>query len=213
MNALDLRAMLQTRPFIPFRIYAEACDRVLPLLISATNRVRRSSLVWGRARSNSVASIIPSETSRSHRAAKPFNRPARAVPAIKDAYNVPQGWSGRMRRTVGSQEINVFENAAKMRGGWAGADLADRVRIAGAQARISPNPTTGPRGLHSGLGALGDKCSLELCDGCRSLLRASVCPFGVHWLRYLLADVLCRAVSYAALMRVICSGRPPLSGW
>ena len=49
---------------------------------------------------------------------------------------------------------------------------------------------------------------------CRSSFRASVCPFGVQWIRYLLADISRCAVSYAALMRSHLLGpQPPLSGW
>ena len=43
-----------------------------------------------------------------------------------------------MRRTVGGQEFELFEDAIEMRGGTAGADFADRVRVAGAQAGIPP---------------------------------------------------------------------------
>ena len=102
-----------------------------------------------------------------------------------------------------------------MRGGAAGPDLADRVRIAGTQTGIAADSATGPRRFQAGLCALGDERPFELRDGpqCRSPLRASVCPFGVQWIRYLLADMPRSAFSYAALMRVICSGRPPRSGW
>ena len=100
-----------------------------------------------------------------------------------------------------------------MGGGTAGPDLPDRVRVTGAQPGIASDPATRPRGVQPGFRPLGDERPFELRDGCRSPFRASVCPFGVQWIPHLLADMPRSAVSYAALMRVICSGRPPLSGW
>jgi hypothetical protein len=37
----------------------------------------------------------------------------------------------------------LFENAIQMRGGAAGPDLADRFRVASAQARIAPDVGSG----------------------------------------------------------------------
>ena len=50
-------------------------------------------------------------------------------------------------------------------------DLADRGRIARAQAGIAAHPAAAARGLQAGLGALGDQRPLELGDGAEHLQR------------------------------------------
>lgn len=77
-------------------------------LMPAISRTSRPSLGCGRARPSRLASTMPSSTSRRtvrrnrstvRRTAPPLPNPGSRTRTIS-----PQGWSGRMRRTVGSQE-------------------------------------------------------------------------------------------------------------
>ncbi len=76
----------------------------------------------------------------------------------------PHGWSGRVRRTVDSQESHPRQDTVEMRGVAAG------LRVAGAQA---------------GPGALGNQRPLQLGDGAQNLR-------GEHALRRGRVDSDCR---------------------
>jgi len=89
----------------------------------------------------------------------------------------------------------LLEDTIEVGGGTARPDLPDRVRVTGAQPGIASDPATRPRGVQPGFRPLGDERPFELRDGCRSPLRASVCPFGVQWIGYLFADAARRASS------------------
>ena len=82
----------------------------------------------------------------------------------------PQGWSGRIRRTVGSQ----------LEPGKHGAEVGrHRLPTAaygwyldpGAQSRVAAHPSTGLGRPQPGLGALGDQRPFQLRDGAEHLQR------------------------------------------
>jgi hypothetical protein len=74
----------------------------------------------------------------------------------------------------------------------AGADLADGVRVSGAQAGIAADTTAAPRRPQPRLGALGDQRPLELCDGAEHLQRE-------HALRRCGVDRVAQAAEMRAL--------------
>ena len=83
----------------------------------------------------------------------------------------PQGWAGRIRRTVGNHVSNWARTLVQMCGVAAGADLADGLRVAGAQAGIAADTTAAARRPQPGLGALGNQRPFELGDGTQHLQR------------------------------------------
>ena len=108
-----------------------------------------------------------------HRAAQPLDRPGRlpACPRFRTRTTSPQGWSGRIRRTVGSQESSCARTPSRC----AASRLARTLRIAsGSPARRPGLPPTRPRArgrVQAGFGALGDQRPLELGDGAQHLQR------------------------------------------
>ena len=67
--------------------------------------------------------------------------------------------------------IELGQNGIEMAGIAAGAELADGVRVAGAQPRIAADAAASAGGAQPGLGALGDQAALELGDGAEHLQR------------------------------------------
>ena len=97
-----------------------------------------------------VASTMPSEASRrtvrrSRSTVQSLPRTGSGVPALprfRTRTTSPQGWSGRIRRTVGSPESSCASTASR----WAASRLARTLRIAsGSPARRPGLPPTRPR--------------------------------------------------------------------
>src|SRR5208283_3218451 len=124
-----------------------------------------------RARPIKFASMMPSATNlrtvRRSRSAVQWP----ACPRFRTRTTSPQGWSGRIRRTVGSHVSSSASTSPR----WAliatAADLADRVRVAGAEAGIAADSAALARGPKAGLGAFGDQRPFELRDGAQDLQR------------------------------------------
>jgi hypothetical protein len=77
-----------------------------------------------------------------HRTAQPLDSPTRRLPVVQDPHDIPHGWSGRMRRTVGSQASSRARTPAR----WAASRLAPILRMAsGSLARRPGLPPTRPR--------------------------------------------------------------------
>ena len=70
-----------------------------------------------------------------------------------------------------------------MSGVAACADLADGVRVPGAQARIAADPAAATRSPQPSFGALGDQRPLKLGDGTQDLQRGVVVSIGSRRLR------------------------------
>ena len=137
----------------------------------ATSRISLSSPGWRGARSNSFASTMPSETSRRTVRRSRSTVQVEAVMRFRTRTTSPQGWAGRIRRTVGNHVSNWARTLVQMCRVAAGADLADGVRVAGAQAGIAADTTAAARRPQPGLGALGNQRPFELGDGTQHLQR------------------------------------------
>ena len=124
---------------------AAICCNVRPgaaALMPATNRTNRSSPVWGRARSSKAASIMPSKTNRRTVRRSRSTVQVVAFPRLRTRTTSPHGWSGRIRRTVGSQESSLSRTPSRC----AAARLARTFRIASASPARKPGfPPIRPR--------------------------------------------------------------------
>ena len=106
-----------------------------------------------------------------NRAAQPLHRPGGGGNAVQDAHDVAPGL-GRPHPPHGRQpRVQLGQDALQMCGVAADADLADGVRVAGAQAGIAADTTATARRPQSGFGALGNQRPFELGDGAQHLQR------------------------------------------
>ena len=151
-------------------------------LMPATRRTSRSSLGWGRARSSSLASMMPSSASRrtvrrSRSTVQGLPRPARGS---GPARRRPRAGSGASAARSAARSP-LRQDAVQMRGIAARPDLADGVRVAGAQARIAADPAAARAAFRPDFGALGDQRAFELGDGAQHL-QARTC-LAAWWYR------------------------------
>ena len=93
------------------------------------------------------------------------------MPRFRTRTTSPQGWAGRIRRTVGSQESSCARTPSRCAASRLARTLRIASGIAGAQAGIAADPTAAARGPQPGLGALGDQRPFELGDGAQHLQR------------------------------------------
>jgi hypothetical protein len=83
----------------------------------------------------------------------------------------PQGWAGRIRRTVGGH-VSTGHAAPQVRGVAASADLADSVRTTRVQTRIPTDAAVAARG--HGLGALADQRWATAPSTCSEIMPCGV---------------------------------------
>ena len=151
--------------------WAAICCRVrsgAAALMPATSRISLSSPCSRGARSSSVASTMPSDASRRTVRRSRSTVQVDSKVRFRTRTTSPQGWAGRIRRTVGSHVSNWARRRPDVPVA-AGADLADGDRVAGAQAGVAANTSAAARRPQPGLGALGNQRPFELGDGAQHL--------------------------------------------
>ena len=100
-----------------------------------------------------------------HSASQPFHRPGGLGSAVQDAHDIAPRLGGPHSPDGRQPKVQVGQHTIQVCGVAASTDLADGVRITGAQARVAADTAAAARSPEAGLRALGDQSPLQLGDG------------------------------------------------